>query len=79
MKGLIENGPDSIAVRPVIETRVKHLRPVLQRADRLRHALAVRRIRFQEMADLAILAYLLFHYYFIAHAGLAGVVDLLFT
>jgi hypothetical protein len=31
------------------------------------------------LADLAVLGYLLFHYYFIAHAGLAGVVDLLFT
>jgi hypothetical protein len=31
------------------------------------------------LADLAVLGYLLFHYYFIAHAGMKGVLDLLFT
>jgi hypothetical protein len=30
-------------------------------------------------ADLAILAYLIFHYYFIAHAGVKGVLTLLLT
>lgn len=31
------------------------------------------------LADLAILAYLVFHYYFVAHAGVKGVLTLLFT
>jgi hypothetical protein len=31
------------------------------------------------LADLAVLGYLLFHYYFLAHAGMNGVLDLLFT
>jgi hypothetical protein len=31
------------------------------------------------LADLAVLGYLLFHYYFIAHAGMKGVLDLLLT
>lgn len=31
------------------------------------------------LADLAILAYLIFHYYFIAHTGAKGVLTLLFT
>jgi hypothetical protein len=31
------------------------------------------------LADLAILAYLIFHYYFVAHAGAKGVLTLLFT
>lgn len=35
--------------------------------------------RLLGLADLAILAYLLFHYYFIAHAGVKGVLTLLLT
>lgn len=35
--------------------------------------------RLLGLADLAILAYLLFHYYFIAHAGVRGVLTLLLT
>lgn len=35
--------------------------------------------RLLGMADLAILAYLIFHYYFIAHAGVKGVLTLLLT
>ena len=31
------------------------------------------------LADLAILAYLIFHYYFVAHAGIKGVLTLLLT
>ncbi len=31
------------------------------------------------LADLAVLGYLIFHYYFIAHAGMKGVLDLLLT
>ncbi|MFD0638379.1 hypothetical protein ACFQ9X_49285 [Catenulispora yoronensis] len=35
--------------------------------------------RLLGLADLAILAYLIFHYYFIAHAGIGGVMTLLLT
>lgn len=35
--------------------------------------------RLLGLADLAILAYLIFHYYFIAHAGAGAVLTLLFT
>ena len=35
--------------------------------------------RLLGLADLAILAYLLFHYYFVAHAGIKGVLTLLLT
>jgi len=35
--------------------------------------------RLLGMADLAILAYLIFHYYFVAHAGIKGILTLLLT
>jgi hypothetical protein len=35
--------------------------------------------RLLGLADLAILAYLIFHYYFVAHAGVKGVLTLLLT
>ncbi|MEY9855221.1 hypothetical protein ABH935_000820 [Catenulispora sp. GAS73] len=35
--------------------------------------------RLLGLADLAILAYLIFHYYFVAHAGIKGVLTLLLT
>lgn len=35
--------------------------------------------RLLGLADLAILAYLIFHYYFVAHAGIKGILTLLLT
>ena len=35
--------------------------------------------RLLGIADLAILAYLIFHYYFVAHAGIKGILTLLLT
>ena len=35
--------------------------------------------RILGLADLAILGYLIFHYYFVAHAGIKGVLTLLLT